>query len=96
MDSILHDGKNCYLCGSPGRWNDPLDWHHIYGKSDRKKSEKYGLKVRLCHNSCHIFGNKSAHKCRQTSDYLKAKGQIAFEKNYPDLNFFEIFGKNYK
>lgn len=47
----------CFLCGRDGT-EDPLDFHHIFGgnAADRKKCERYGLKVRLCHGRCHIFG----------------------------------------
>lgn len=92
MKSIIHDGRRCYLCGSD---YEALDWHHIFGGANRKWSEKYGLKVRLCHNRCHIFGERSVHKCKETSDKLKVIGQKKFEETHTRQEFMEIFGKNY-
>ena len=40
--------KVCWLCGANG-YSDHLDRHHIFGGPYRKKSEKYGLVVYLCH-----------------------------------------------
>lgn len=37
----------CALCGKPGTYLDPLDKHHIFGGSNRRYSEKYGLVVPL-------------------------------------------------
>ena len=91
MKSIMHDGKRCYLCGSDRN----LDWHHVFGGANRKWSEKYGLTVRLCHHSCHIFGPYSAHKCKEVSDSLKRKGQEAFEKTHSHEEFMRVFGRNY-
>ena len=34
--------RECWLCGRNG-CGDPLDKHHIFGGTNRKKSEKYGL-----------------------------------------------------
>lgn len=53
--------RNCWLCGRNGT-ADPLDKHHIFGGAYRKKSEKYGLCVDLCHHDCHIFGEGAAHR----------------------------------
>lgn len=46
----------CALCGKPGTGLDPLDKHHIFGGSNRRNSERYGLVVPLHHYECHIFG----------------------------------------
>lgn len=35
----------CALCGKPGTSLDPLDKHHIFGGSNRRNSERYGLVV---------------------------------------------------
>lgn len=54
----------CFLCGKTG-W---LEEHHVYPGPFRDKSEKYGLKVGLCGESCHRNGRYAAHQCRETSD----------------------------
>lgn len=80
------DDTRCMLCGS--RYQ--LTWNEIYRGKNRQLSMKYGLCQRLC-LSCHMkyqddpIFNEIWHK----------KGQLAFNTNYPDLDFVEIFGKNY-
>lgn len=89
-------GKVCWLCGRNGA-ADPLDEHHIFGGAYRKKSEKYGLKVYLCHHDCHIFGRRAAHNNRETMEQLKRYGQkLAMERNsWTVEDFCREFGKNY-
>ena len=70
----MYTGRSCWLCGRNGT-AEPLDKHHIFGGAYRKKSEKYGLTVYLCHGSCHIFGEKAVHSCRETMDELHRYGQ---------------------
>lgn len=92
IKSILQtNDERCFLCGSY-RF---LEWHHIFGAANRKNSEKYGLKVRLCHY-CHNEPPGGIHHNKQKRLLLQKIGQEAFEKEYPQLNFIEIFGRNYK
>lgn len=88
--------RECWLCGANGGF-DPLDKHHIFGGANRKKSEKYGLTVYLCHNSCHIFGTESVHRNRETMQDLHRYGQRkAMKENGWDTgDFIREFGKNY-
>lgn len=93
--SIMHDGRTCFLCGANGSM-DHLHWHHIFGGPNRKWSEKFGLKVRLCGQKCHENGPQAVHKCRETDLYLKAEGQKAFEEYYGSREEFQqIFGRNW-
>ena len=69
--------------------------HHIFGGSNRKHSEKYGLFVWL-KPELHNMSNMGVHFNKEFDLYLKQIGQEAFEETYPDLNFLEIFGRNYK
>lgn len=89
------DGK-CWLCGANG-YADPLDRHHIFGGANRKKSEKMGLVVLLCHNSCHIFGKNAAHQNKHTMLLLHQYGQrkAMEEHNLTVEDFIREFGKNY-
>lgn len=88
--------RKCFLCGGNGN-GDPLDKHHIFGGSRRKKSERYGLVVDLCHNRCHIFGELAAHKNADTMRELHQYGQRkAMEENgWTTEDFIREFGKNY-
>lgn len=102
MKSIMHNKKDrtCYLCMMLHGDNSikaVLQEHHvIYGNGKRKLSEKYGLKVYLCFFHHEYDGGKEAvHRNTEISEMLKQEAQRTFEKKYPELNFREIFGKNY-
>ena len=97
MNSIfIQEPGECFLCKQEGKRirHTVLHTHHIFGGSNRKKSEKYGLTVRLC-PECHILGKHSVHLNSKTMTSLKETGQEAFEAVYPDLDFRTVFGKNY-
>ena len=88
--------RRCWLCGATGGL-DPLDHHHIFGGSNRKKSEKYGLVVDLCHNRCHIFGKEAVHQNAETMQKLHEYGQrLAMEQQGWTVEEFRcVFGKSY-
>jgi hypothetical protein len=87
---------NCWLCGANGN-GDPLDKHHIFGGANRKKSDRMGLVVYLCHNRCHIFGRNAAHQNKETMLKLHQYGQRkAMDENGWDTDrFIAEFGRNY-
>lgn len=92
MTSIIQSDKKCFVCGR----QTGLDSHHIFGGSYRTASEKLGLKVWLCHDTCHIFGKNAVHQSKQMSDYLKQVGQQKFLETYGDTEeFIKIFGQNF-
>ena len=66
----------------------------ICGTANRKLSEKYGLKVRLCIPH-HASGPEAVHLNHENMEILQKDAQRAFEKNYPNLDFQQIFGINY-
>jgi hypothetical protein len=76
---------------------EPLDCHHVFGAVNRKKSERYGLKVYIHHNKCHIFGENSVHKNTEVDKALKRIAQKRAMQHYGWTieQFREIFGKNY-
>lgn len=97
MDSILQEDKTvCFLCGRNANL-EPLDCHHVFGAANRKKSEKYGLKVYLHHHQCHIFGKDSVHKNNEVNQALKAQAQQKAMEYYGWTvdEFRNLFGKNY-
>ena len=89
--------RTCWLCGRNGS-QDPLDRHHVFGGPYRKKSERYGLVVDLCHSSCHIFGPNAAHRNADTMHALRAWGQekVMREQGWTTEQFIKEFGKNYR
>ena len=88
--------RGCFLCGRNGSV-DPLDRHHIFGGAYRKKSEKYGLYVDLCHHDCHIFGPGAVHQNQDAMRLLKMYGQkrAMLEQGWSVEEFIKEFGKSY-
>lgn len=88
--------RACWLCGRNG-CGDPLDKHHIFGGSNRRKSERYGLYVYLCHDRCHENGREAAHRNAETAQRLHEYGQrLAMEENgWTIEDFRREFGRNY-
>lgn len=62
----------------------------IFGKN-RKNSEKYGLKVRLC-DECH-------YRLHNQDEALAMKyrklGQLYFEARWGHEKYMQVFGRNY-
>ena len=91
MQSIIQSEKYCFVCGT----TQNLHSHHIFGNNpNRKHSEKYGLKVFLCYKH-HNGSDEAVHFNRHFDLELKKYAQERFQEKYPDLNFREIFGKNF-
>ena len=90
MDSILQKEKVCFVCKTPL----DLECHHVFGGPRRKLSERYGLKLWLCHE--HHTGSQGVHFNREFMEELHDYAQRAFEAEYGEEEFLKIFGKNYK
>lgn len=91
MKSILQSTKESFLSGR----TDNLEEHHIfYGAGRRELSEKYGLKVWLTHDE-HNEPPYGVHHNQAYRRELERYGQTAFQAQYPELNFIQIFGRNY-
>ena len=88
--------NECWLCGRNGSV-DPLDAHHIFGGALRKKSDKLGLTVKLCHNRCHLYGPDAVHNNKDTMRELHRYGQYKAMAKYGwSTNvFIREFGRNY-
>lgn len=89
---FTEDLEHCIICGK-----SPVNKHEIfYGSGNRQKSMQYGLVIPLCtcehHNQIEC---KGIHFDTELQDEWHKKGQELFEEAYPDLNFIEIFGRNY-
>lgn len=92
MKSVLQEVKECYVCQTTSNLHD----HHVlFGTSNRKKSEKYGLKVWLCAYH-HNMSNEGVHFNQVLDRALKMKAQKHFEKNIGTReDFIKEFGKSY-
>ena len=81
---------NCEICG---RWG-PLERHHVFGASNRSKSERYGYVVNLCHD-CHNEPPDGVHHNAKNMLRLHQKYQRIFEQTHTRAEFMQEFGKNY-
>ena len=87
--------RRCFICGRNGT-GDPLDRHHCFSGALRKKSERYGLVVDLCHSRCHIFGKDAVHRNPESRERVQKWAQIkAMEENGWSVDQFRReFGKS--
>lgn len=98
--SIMQDKEagQCYLCrllhGDYSIKSVRQEHHVMGGTANRRLSEKYGIKVWLDPDH-HLYGPEAVHKNAEVAEILHREAQKAFEKAYPELDFLEIFGKNY-
>ena len=92
MNSIIQTEHNCFLCGRA----DWLEKHHIFGASNRKNSEKYGLTVYLCH-WCHNEPPDGVHFNAENMLALRKWAQKQAMENYgwDEAEFIKIFGRSY-
>jgi hypothetical protein len=72
-----------------------LEWHHVFPGALKKKSEYYGLMIRVNHDE-HNEPPNGIHFNKARREALQAYAQEVFESTYPDLNFMELFYKNYR
>nr|DAG32054.1 MAG TPA: Protein of unknown function (DUF968) [Bacteriophage sp.] len=94
MSSIILNNEKgrCFICGRYCQTEE----HHIFGAGNRKKSEKLGLMVDLCHY-CHNERPNGVHFNAENNNRLKAIGQMAAMLAY-NLNkeeFIKEMGRNY-
>lgn len=85
--------RRCFLCG---RYGNDIERHHVFGGPFRKKSEKYGLVVDLCHN-CHNEPPNGVHHNRKNALILKQRAQrrVMLEQSWNTEDFIREFGRNY-
>ena len=82
---LTNDLEHCFICGKPKN-----DLHEIFFGRNRLNSIKYGLILPLCRLDHEIMHNDL--KVREKYFILAQK---KFNEVYPDLDFVEIFGRNY-
>lgn len=88
--SIVQTEKECWFCGA----RVTLEEHHIFaGAANRKISEKYGLKVWLCHR--HHTGTDGAQYDLDLNLLLKQEAQKAFEVHHTRREWMDLIRKNY-
>lgn len=94
--SILQSERECYLCR---KWYNlhttrGLEEHHIlFGRGRRELSERYGLKVWLCH-SHHNEPPLGVHFDPQARRTLERAAQEAFDNLHGPDSFAGVFGED--
>ncbi len=94
MKSIIQrDKERCFWCGRNGAF-EPLDEHHVYGGAYRPKSERYGLKVYLHHQTCHLGG---VHRYADVNRAVQERVQQIAMAHYgwTEEEFRAMFGRSY-
>ena len=84
--SILTESNKCCMCPSTA----DLTWHEVFRGRNRANSMKYGLCLRLCLN-CH----EKYQEDKDFNNYWHKQAQLKFKEVYPDLDFLDIFKRNY-
>lgn len=82
--------RQCRVCGS-SMW---IEKHHVFGGSNRKASESYGMVADLCH-WCHNEPPNGVHFNRENDLRLKREYQALFEEKHGHKRFMDVFGRNY-
>ncbi len=93
--SILQNDKECYLCRRMYnlRTTRGLEEHHIlFGRGRRELSERYGLKVWLCHNH-HNESPLGVHYNPCSRRVLERAAQFAFDNLHGPGSFAKVFGE---
>lgn len=84
--------KRCFICGRYAN----TETHHIFNGAYRKKSDKLGLTVDLCH-ACHNEPPDGVHHNAEVTKMVKQYGQrkAMREQDWTVEKFIEEFGRNY-
>lgn len=84
------DMDHCMFTG-----NAPVERHHIFGGSNRKKCEKYGFIAPL-RPDLHPNGVFAGKDAKSVDLVLKTKAQAYYEEHYGSReDFIREFGKSY-
>lgn len=84
------DMDHCMFTG-----NAPVERHHIFGGSNRKKCEKYGFIAPL-RPDLHPNGVFAGKDAKSVDLVLRTKAQAYYEEHYGSReDFIREFGKSY-
>ena len=94
MKSIIQSKKECFICrvNYDVTTTDEIHEHHIF---EDKQSEKYGLKIWLCHRHPILNPRYSIRYQKQLDLELKQLAQMKFEETHSRKEFIEHFIKSY-
>ena len=94
MKSIIQKEKECFICkvNYDVTTTNELNKHHIF---EEKQSEKYGLKIWLCHRHPITDSRYSIRYQNQLDLELKQLAQKKFEETHTRNEFIKHFIKSY-
>lgn len=94
--SIMQEREICYICRTKYLvWTtEGLEEHHVLNGPLRDFSERYGLKVWLCHRH-HNEPPEGVHHNAETAIWLKGEAQKTFEWLYGHERWMQEVGKDY-
>ena len=88
MESIMHNGDSCYICGSYA-----TETHHcLHGTANRKLADKDGLTVRLC-RTCHMNLHDKGWYDIDLKKLAQQRWMEYYERSVDE--FRERYGKSY-
>lgn len=91
MKSILQESKQCWVCGK----TYDLAEHHVFeGTARRKQSEKYGMKIWLCHYH-HNMSDEGIHFNKELDIEVKQMAQRKFEETHTRSEWRQAFNKSW-
>lgn len=82
---LSKDLSVCIVCGTRKE-----EIHEVFYGRNRNNSMIYGCCVPLC-RECH----REIHRNKKLDNYYKQEMQRAFNKKYSNLDFLQIFRRNY-
>lgn len=86
-----YQNNYCYFCHT----EYDLHEHHIFeGTANRKISEKYKMKIKLC-GKHHNLSDEGVHFDKAKDIELKQLAQREFEKRFSHEEFMKVIGRNY-
>lgn len=92
-DIPLMNPNECFRCERRKPYVTITKHEPLMGAKYRNESRKYGLWVPLCWPGCH--NEVQEEKTQEYNRMLQKIMQRKFMRDYPELDFMKIFGRNY-
>lgn len=90
ISAYTKDTDHCIVCGRRRE-----HWHHVYGASDKKSSEKFHYLLPLC-GEHHNLSDNGIHFNHEMDYHYKQLGYEMFKRDYPTLRWLDYFRKQYE
>ena len=92
---IRYSGSFDSTCDNCGQYTT-CNWHHLEFGSNRKKySDYFDLVKPLCIHCHHRIHHGNTDADSELAEKYRIIGQQQFEREHPEWDFREIFGRSY-